>query len=606
VTAIRRREPRTGALLLLLALLTLAAFRGVLGNGFVPFDDAPYVTANRHVLAGPTLDGAAWAFTSFEAANWHPLTWLSHMADVGLFGLAPAGHHATSLALHVANACLLFLVLAAYTGARWPSAFAAALFAVHPLHVESVAWVAERKDVLSTLFGLLALAAYRRHAARPGPGRLLPVGLLLAFSLMAKPMLVTLPFLLLLLDWWPLGRVGWRAPAALSPLGALREKLPLLALAAAAAAVTLVAQERGQALLPAAVVPGGARLGNALLAYLRYLGLMVRPVDLAVYYPHPLAAPPWRIAAAAAGVLAGVTALAARLRRRHPWVLVGWCWYLGTLVPVIGLVQAGSQAMADRYTYLPLVGPFLAIAWAARRLSRRLPRPALLLGPAAALCLAALAALTAVQVGFWRDGDTLFGHALRVTRDNWMAHNNLGTLRFLEGRTPEAIVHYAESVRINPGYPVAQYNYGNALAATGDLDGAVARLETALRLDPGYGEAANNLGNLLLRLGRTAEAIGRLRAALAIDPALAPAHASLANAYVKSGRPEEALPHFREAVRLQPGLAAARVGLGLYFAGRGRWQEAEEQFAAAVRIDPGDAFARYNLEQVRRAGGRVP
>jgi tetratricopeptide (TPR) repeat protein len=274
------------------------------------------------------------------------------------------------------------------------------------------------------------------------------------------------------------------------------------------------------------------------------------------------------------------------------------------LVPVIGLVQAGSQAMADRYTYLPLVGPAVAIAWEAARLARNLPRHELLPGAAAALWLAALAALTTAQVRVWRDGPTLFEHSLRATRENWLMHNNLGTIRFLEGKTDEALRHYAAAVRINPRYPVAQFNYGNALAATGDLEGAVAHLEEALRLKPHYAEAANNLGNYFLRLGRTAEALGQFRAAVALAPGFAAAHVNLANVSAQGGRTEEALAHYGEAVRLQPDLAAARVGLGLALAGRGRWLEAEEQFSAAARLDPGDAFARYNLEQVRRTLGR--
>jgi protein O-mannosyl-transferase len=412
VTAGRRLSLALGAAL---ALLTLAAWLPALGNGFVNLDDPYYVTAQPHVLPGITRAGLAWAATAKVASNWHPLTMLSHMLDCQLFGLDPAGHHATSLLLHLANVLLLFEVLRRMTGAAGRSAAVAALFAVHPTHVESVAWVAERKDVLSALFWILAMGAWARYARRPSSGRYLLVALLMILGLMAKPMVVTLPFALLLLDVWPLGRLhlGWKRLAI--------EKLPLLALSAASSLITLRYQQTS--LAPLDVVPWSLRAANALVSYVAYLGKLFLPRDLAVFYPIPLAIPGWR-AAGAALLLVALTALAVWRARREPWLLTGWLWFLGTLVPVIGLVQVGRQAMADRYTYIPSIGLFLAVVWSVAELARA--RRAVL-ATAAVVVILALAAITRVQVGYWSDSATLFRHALAATGDgNYLAHIGLG------------------------------------------------------------------------------------------------------------------------------------------------------------------------------------
>jgi hypothetical protein len=413
-----RRLP--GILGAALALLTLAVWLPALRNGFVNLDDGFYVYGNPHVRPGITRAGLAWALTANVASNWHPLTLLSHMLDCRLFGLEPAGHHATSLLLHLANTLLLFAVLRGMTGAPVRSALVAALFAVHPLHVESVAWIAERKDVLSALFWILAMGAWARYARLPSPGRYLLVALLMALGLAAKPMVVTLPFALLLLDVWPLARrhLGWRRLAA--------EKLPLLALSAAAGLVTLRYQQGS--LAPPGSVPWSLRAANALVSSTDYLGKLLLPRNLAVFYPLPLAIPAWK-AAAAALLLLLLTALAAWRARREPWLLIGWLWFLGTLVPVIGLVQVGRQAMADRYTYLPSIGLFLAIVWGAAGLAGK-RRP--LLATAAAAVLLALAAVTRAQIGFWADSVILYRHALAVTSDNYLAH--LGLAKALTGR----------------------------------------------------------------------------------------------------------------------------------------------------------------------------
>jgi tetratricopeptide (TPR) repeat protein len=422
-----------------LALLTLAAYLPTLHNGFVNLDDGLYVTGNPHVQQGITGAGVAWALTANVANNWHPLTLLSHLLDCQLFGLDAAGHHATSLLLHLANVVLLFAVLRRLTGAVWRSAAVAALFAVHPAHVESVAWVAERKDVLSALFWLLAMAAYGRYARRPSVGRYLPVALAMALGLAAKPMVVTLPFALLLLDIWPLERLGlgWKRLAV--------EKLPLLALSAASSLVTLHYQRTS--LAPLGLDPWSLRLANAAVSYTAYLGKLLLPSNLAVFYPIPLAIPAWKVAGAVA-LLAILTALAVRTARKAPWLLVGWLWFLGTLVPVIGLVQVGRQAMADRYTYIPSIGLFVAIVWGIAGLvgERRA-----VLATAAAVVIALLVAGTWMQAGTWRDSVTLYRHALAVTPDNYLAHLGLAKALVAKGDGAGAAEQYRAALALRPG-----------------------------------------------------------------------------------------------------------------------------------------------------------
>jgi tetratricopeptide (TPR) repeat protein len=454
VTSGRRLPLLLGAAL---ALLTLAAYLPALHNGFVNLDDGFYVTGNPQVQKGITRASAAWALTANVANNWHPLTLLSHQLDCQLFGLDPAGHHATSLLLHLANTLLLFAVLRGMTGALWRSAAVAALFAVHPAHVESVAWVAERKDVLSALFWILAMAAWTGYARRPSPGRYLLAALMMILGLMAKPMVVTLPFALLLLDVWPLERhgLGWRRLIA--------EKLPLLALSAAASLVTLRYQRTS--LAPLDLVPWSLRLANAAVSYAAYLGKLLLPRNLAVFYPIPLAIPAWQVAAATV-LLAALTALAVWKARRAPWLLVGWLWFLGTLVPVIGLVQVGRQAMADRYTYIPSIGLFVAIVWGIAALARE--RRAIL-SMAAAAAILALAAGTWMQAGYWRDSVALYRHALAVTRGNYVAHVGLAKALTAKRDWTGAAEQYRAALALRPGLTEARAGLAAVLRA-GDLE----------------------------------------------------------------------------------------------------------------------------------------
>jgi tetratricopeptide (TPR) repeat protein len=527
----------------LLVAATLVTYWPALENGFV-FDDIDYVTLNPQVQAGLTGPSIAWAFTTGHASNWHPLTWLSLELDRDLFGPEPWGYHLTNLVLHVANALLLFLVFWKMTTAVWPSAFVAALFALHPLHVESVAWVTERKDVLSTLFGLLALLAYWAYARRPALGRYLLVVLAFALSLLAKPMLVTLPFLLLLLDYWPLGRLRLvreplaerhRAAGAAGPVAVARlilEKVPLLLLAAASCVATWLAQQHGHSVQRLAQLPLALRAGNAVVAYAVYLRKVLWPTDLAAFYPHPGSSLPWSHVAAPALLLVAVTALALWLRRRAPYLFVGWFWYLGTLVPVIGLVQVGSQGLADRYTYVPLVGIFIMAAWGVADLVAR--RPAQAAAPAAlgwAVILVACALITWLQVHHWQDNLHLWHHALEVLPDNAFAHTNLGVAIMENASGPDdetaAFSHFTRALQIDPDQ--ARASLGLALLAQqrGRIEEAVQRFRRVLHLEPTNEVAqrglASNLarqlylrGEALRREGKRAEAIACFREALSL------------------------------------------------------------------------------------------
>ncbi len=588
---------------LVLALATMTVYWPVGGHGFVDYDDPTYVLENRPVRAGITHDGIVWALTTRHATNWHPLTWLSHMLDVELFGLAAGAHHGVSVALHLANAILVFLVFRGMTGAVWRSAWVAALFALHPLHVESVAWISERKDVLSTVFWMLTVWAYVAYVRQPGPRRYGLVCGALALGLMAKPMLVTLPLVLLLLDVWPLGRLSREAsPRDLGvAIGRLiREKVPLFALSAASILVTLFVQHQGRAVVAVDRIPLEVRALNALVAYVSYLEKTMWPSELAVFYPYPTVLPLWKIAWGVV-VLLTVTGLAVGQARRRPYLLVGWLWYVGTLVPVIGLVQVGSQAMADRYTYVPLIGVFIMLAWGAGDAIEGRPWLRSALGASAVLGLAACAVVAGAQVPHWRDTLALFEHATDVTRDNFIAHANLGKTLAEAGRLDEAVFHYRKALRIKPGFYHVRYRLARVLGRQGRADEAVRELESLLRLRPTDAEVHTGLGIALLVEGRRMAAIERFRTALSIRPDDPEAHHYLGVALSGEGRMEEALGELREAVRLNPDYAEARYNLGIALMRDGEADQAARHFAEALRIRPDYPGASARLwEALRR------
>ena len=593
--------PRHRALLLGLALvlLTLAVYGQVGGHRFINYDDPAYVTTNPMVTGGLSPAAARWAFTTFHEANWHPLTWLSHQLDVQLFGLAPRGHHLHSVLLHLANVLLLFLFLIRATGAVGRSAFVAALFAVHPLRVESVAWVAERKDVLATLFGLLTLLAYERSIQHRAAVPYLAALAFFALGLMAKPMLVTLPFLLLLLDLWPFGR--WQPGSGqLRPL--LVEKLPFFLLTAVSAVVTYLAQATGGAVSSLESLPFLARLGNAVISYARYLGKFLVPTGLSVYYPLYLPQPTWQIVPAGLLLLA-VTLLVIRPARHSPALAVGWFWYLGMLVPVIGLVQVGTQALADRYAYLPTVGLALMLAWGVPELlnGRRGQRAITAAGVAGVVVLALLAWR---QAGFWRDSRTLFSHAIAVTENNYLAELNLGNALQDERRYAEAIPHYNRSLQLKPAQALAHNNLGISLEETDQLDRALRHYRAALDINPRFVEGYYNLASALARLGRADEALAANAEALRLAPDSAQPFNSRGYVLLKLGRPAEAIPDLEQALRLWPAYPAAHFNLGLALASQRRFREAVDHFAATLAVDPNFPGARHNLERARELAGR--
>ena len=630
-----------------LVLVTVAVYWPVKSHPFVLFDDNVYVTENPHVTGGLTPAGIRWAFSTSWHANWHPLTWLSHMVDVSMFGLSAGPHHVVNLVLHLANTLLLFAFLRRSTGADLPSGFVAALFAVHPLHVESVAWIAERKDVLCAFFGLLSLLAYERYVRSPTRTRYALVAVFFILALLAKPMLVTLPFVLLLFDFWPFERwrpiedfhraeAGGKRGATIGSL--VLEKVPLIVLAGISSIVTVIAQRSGGAIGTFETYPLGERLSVAVTACVAYLQKAVWPFSLAVFYPHPHGTlEAWRVGGAIV-LLVAVTVLVVTFARRAPYATVGWFLYLGMLVPVSGLVQVGGQSMADRYTYLPLVGVFLMIVWGATRLaaSWRASRALAVIGCAA---VAALSIAARKQVDTWSSDVTLFEHALSVTSRNWVAHNNLGLAYDSAGKPDAAIAQYKAALEARPGYPDALKNLGVALAAqgrhaeaaqhfdesmagqrdplalfqlaaslsrVGKVEEAIGRYREALQIRPDFPEARNNLANALEATGRTREAKDEFLVALRMHPEDGTAHYNLANLLMSEGALEEAMGHMREAARLRPAMPEAHRGLGRALLKAGRASEAAKEFEEALRLRPGYESARRGLESARAQMANAP
>jgi tetratricopeptide (TPR) repeat protein len=656
---------------LFLVIMTLAVYWQVKDHAFILLDDNIYITDSVIVKKGFTAKNIACVFTACapsEGINpWHPLTWLSFMLDYKLYGLNPSGYHITNVVLHILNTLLLFLILSRMTHTVWRSAFVSALFALHPLHVESVAWAAERKDVLSTFFGMLTIGAYLFYAQRSDVRRYAAVCMLFALSLMAKPMLVTMPFILLLLDYWPLQRFQFNAPAAaekgLAPSGQTEqgrkkkarqpasrhsianetavvsstlisrlrplvwEKAPLFVLAIFAAALNLYSQSRIGAVDTS--IPFFMRIENAAVSYVAYIIKMIWPVNLAILYPYPETIPFWKFVAALT-FLTAVTVFAFRFARRLPWLFVGWCLYLGTLVPVIGIVQAGRQALADRYTYFPLIGLFLIVTWGAAHLARNLRHRAALLGAAAGIAVILSAAVAWHQTAFWKNGISLFEHTLAVTSGNAVIERCLADTLISAGRIDEAVPHYGEAVRLAPGDSETWNNFGDALRKQGKAGEALDSFRKAVQLNPDNVKALANLGALtalqgrleeageyfdkalrirpddleagigraevLKAAGRSAEAFALYEKMLKTNGNVPEVNYNAGTLLATSGRIDEAMRYFERAVALKPGYAKAHNNLGNVLMLKGRLDEAIAHFQTAVRIEPGFEQARVNLK----------
>ena len=585
------------AVCLFLAALVWAVFSQTLGFEFVNYDDGANVYDNPEVTKGLTLGGLFWAFSHTQVGHWDPVTTVSHMLDSQLFGLRPGPHHLGNVLLHGATAILLFLALWRMTSALWRSAFVAAVFAVHPLRVESVAWVTERKDVLSGVFFMLTLAAYARYVRHPhSPARYAAVLILFALGLMSKSMLVTLPFVMLLLDYWPLGR-----SSAGSPWRSLfREKIPLFSMAALYSIIQLVADKEG--LVTTEKIPLLARLTNALVSYAAYIGQMFYPAHLVVFYPHPENSLPASQIALAILLLLGISAAALALRKKQPWLVVGWLWYLGMLVPVIGLVQSGELARADRYTYLPQIGLSMALTWAVAGLcGRRLHL--LLLAPLAGMVIATLAVTAHRQTAHWHDSTALWHHTLDCNPDNVVAHENLGSEFDHQGRLAEALAQHRRAVEIKPDYEIAQNNLGLDLYLTGQGREAIPHFQKALAIKPHHAQAHNNLANVLMQNGQLDEAIAHYRQAIESKPDFAGAEANLGNALIQTGHTANAIVHYERALEIQPAYAKAHANLASALLQTGRNREALAHLQTAVHLQPDYALAHANLASALLATG---
>jgi tetratricopeptide (TPR) repeat protein len=622
---------RTSLICLFLGGITLTLFWPLAAHDFVSYDDGIYIIDNPHVNTGLNWENVVWAFRTGYAGNWHPLTWLSHMLDVQLFGLRPGWHHLVSVLFHAASTVLLFLLLNRMTNAIWRSAFVAALFGWHPLHVESVAWAAERKDVLSAFFFMLTLLAYAKYV-KPvlsveggGEGKseirntkyeTNPKGktrrwglcywlalVLFALGLMAKPMLVTVPFVLLLLDFWPLHRTqlatrnlqpGTATQSSHTPaLQLILEKLPFFALTIASCVATFIAQKGGGAVVPLKILSFSERLENAIVACAAYLGKMLWPAKLSILYPLRADVPLGAVVASIV-VLLLVTAWTLWRIRSAPHLAVGWFWYIGMLIPVIGLVQVGMQQMADRYTYLPLIGVLVMLAWEAPGWLGPLCPPRIV-GVTATLVVVACVFMTNRQIGYWQNSETLFGRAAQVTTRNYVAISNHGQALFKQGRIDEAIGEYEKAIALDPALDAARLGLGEALTQQGKFDEAVEQFSKVLELNPDNSAARLQLGVLRARQGKYDDAVAAFSEVLRRDPENISAHNNLGNVLTLQGKQEEAVKHFEKAVQINPHHAGAHNNLALAYKKLGRTADAIAQYREAIRLNPEQAEALNNL-----------
>jgi len=607
---------REGVICLILAIAILAVYWQVQHYDFVNFDDDKYVTENLNIQAGITLKSVKWAFTNFDQMYWHPLTWLSHMLDCELYGLEPGMHHLTSLLFHIVNTLLLFLVFRKMTGSLWQSAFVAALFALHPINVDTVAWVAERKNVLSTFLWILTMFTYARYIEKPGLFRYMLTFSVFALGLMAKPMLVTLPFVLLLLDYWPLRRLRFgqsnsdnrrkaRKPTTSdytesSVFRLVLEKTPFFLLVILYfCLISLSFQPDAIGVVSTESVSMNLRLANALVSCVSYMGKMIWPQDLAVLYPFPTTMlPMWQITGAGL-LLVCVSVLVARAWKQKPYFVVGWLWFLGTLVPVIGIIQGGLwPAMADRWAYVPLIGIFIMIAWGVPDLLSGWQHRRAFLAISSGCILSVLTMVTWMQLQYWQNSTTLFKHAISVTENNAHSHINLGVALQEQRKTDEAIAHYTEALKINPDYAKAHYNLGIALQKQGKVDEAIAHYTEALKIEPDSAKAHYTLGVTLAEQGKLAEAIDYLTRALKIKPDYAEAHYNLGVVLAEQGKIAEAIDYFTKALKIKPDYVEAYCNLGNALVTQGRVDEAISHYSEALRINPDDDEVRANLQLV--------
>ena len=596
----------------LLGVLILAVYWKVQYHEFVNYDDGRYITENKHIRDF-SKENFIWAFTSSYAANWHPITWLSHMLDIRLYGLNPKGHHLTSLALHIANSLLLFLVFARMTGSIWRSCFVASLFAFHPINIESVAWAAERKNVLSTFFWLLTMGAYVHYIQKRNLARYSTVVLFFALGLMSKAMLVTLPFVLLLLDYWPLKRFEIAHLKRISSgdtqnqienkkklLNLIFEKIPLLFLVVGSCIVTLSAQKLAGAIVSIETVQTTTRISNALVSYLVYLEKMMWPKDFSVFYPYPFGESYMWKGLVSGFVLTGITIIILRLIKKAPYLSVGWLWYLGTLIPTIGLVQVGQQAMADRYAYVPLIGIFIIIAWGLPDLLQNYPFRKKLLSVLSGIFFSVLITLTSVQLQYWENSVKLFEHAIEVTDKKYPSfvgiYNNLGVVLNQKMKFEEAMVHLKNAVKLQPTYPEAHNNLANSLSKKReDLEEAIFHYKKAIQLKPEFYEAHFNLGVTLNKWNDSDQAIGHLQEAIRLEPNLPESHLALGNILSQKKKFKPAIDHLETTIKMDPNNAIAHNSLGSALGEQGNFKQAIAHFNTAIKINPHYVEAHQNL-----------
>ncbi len=604
---------RLGLLINVLLILAIAiAYLQVGTFDFVDFDDGLYVTENSYVQKGLTIEGLIWAFTTSHTGNWHPLTWLSHMLDSELYGLDPAGHHYTNIAFHIANTLLLFFILFRLTGAFWQSACVAALFAVHPLHVESVAWVSERKDVLSTFFGLSMLYAYYRYVRVPGLTNYLLVTLFFSLGLMSKPMLVSFPFVLLLLDFWPLKRIEFenndqlqfdpsRRQGLKDIFLLVSEKIPLFILATIFSIITFIVQKIGGAIVPLEALPLKTRIANALISYVSYVIKAIWPCKLAYYYPYPTGAFSVLQVGGAALLLAGGILGAIYVSRQYPYVMVGLFWYLGTLVPVIGLVQISDQAMADRYTYIPMIGLFMVIVWGVPDILKRWRYHKIFLWVITVTILSALTTRAFFQARHWKNSIALFEHAVNVTENNFHALNNLATALADKGQYDNALLYLNRALKLGPEREDVRINYANVLFLKGMPNEAISQYRAILQTNFENADVHYNLAYVLSTQKKYSDAVSHFKQTLRIDPTYSKAHYHLGNILLTQGKINEASAYFAEAIKYNPDYVQAYNQIGWILLQQGKFNKAKVFFLKAIQIDPTYSKALKNLDTLNQA-----